>query len=230
MRKCLWIIGLVVFVVPAWAGTLDFAGSASPGQGLLSFTPGNGNTLTIGAGNGTNGATVTDLFTSFGLCGGDCTIVSGYATLTSGAETGGSAGGSIFSYTFGSGGTLDIYGGIPSQGISTGSLLFSSSFSSASFTGSGAVGTFSADVDLGSIFLDPSLGAYNFTVGDTTEVSFRITSTCGTGGGCSGPIVLSDTTLIVPEPYGLPLFGIGLLSLAAVANRKSVVLGKWHDQ
>src|SRR5208337_2989314 len=55
-------------------GVLQFFGNNPAGQGALSFTPGVGNPLTIGAGKGANGGLITDFFNGAGVCGGDCTI------------------------------------------------------------------------------------------------------------------------------------------------------------
>jgi len=44
-------------------------------------------------------------------------ILKDSSSLTSGPETGGSAGGGTFSYNFGAGGSLDIIGEIPALGI-----------------------------------------------------------------------------------------------------------------
>jgi hypothetical protein len=80
---------------PLWANTVVFDGLSASGQGSLAFTPGIGNTLVIGAGNGAAGAPVTDFFII--PAGSISSIVGGYLTLTSGPETSGSAGGGIFS-------------------------------------------------------------------------------------------------------------------------------------
>ena len=85
----------LTLAAPAWAGSLQFHGNSfvNGGEGTLSFTPGLGNDLTISAGNGGNGALITDFFSTGGasICGGDCPIIGGYMTLTTGGETGGSA-------------------------------------------------------------------------------------------------------------------------------------------
>ena len=92
----------LTLAAPAWAGSLQFHGNDFARAGALSFTPGLGNALTISAGGGGNGAMVTDfLYQLPGICGGDCSIVGGYMTLTTGGETGGMTGGGSFNYVFG---------------------------------------------------------------------------------------------------------------------------------
>src|SRR5208282_5526736 len=109
---CTMLAAFLMSGIPAWAGVvlpgvLQFFGNSPGGQGLLSFTPGIGDTLTIGAGNGGNGGLITDLFNGVGLCGGDCGVTGGYLTLTSGGEVTGTNGGGLAYYTFGAGGTVD---------------------------------------------------------------------------------------------------------------------------
>ena len=106
---CAILATCLVIVVPAWAGTLQFTGTDFAGQGALNFNPGLGNDLTIGPGSGGQGALITDLVNNLFICGGDCAITGGYLTLTSGGETSGSAGGGAFTYTFGAGGTIQIW-------------------------------------------------------------------------------------------------------------------------
>src|SRR5208283_3747748 len=126
--------------VPAWAGTFDcasppagalcFHGISPPSQGLLSFTPvvGTG-VLTIGAGNGANGGLITDVLGIVPpVCGGDCTVLNGYLTLTSGTEQSGIGIGNGVLYTFNAGGIVRIVGGIPVLGIPSGSTLFTATF------------------------------------------------------------------------------------------------------
>jgi hypothetical protein len=104
---------------------LDFEGNGShlSQQGLFSFTPGVGNTLTIGAGYGGNGAQIADLINDVNLCSGDCNVIDGYLTLTSGKET--SFGGN---YQFGAGGSLQIFGEIPSLGLDSSVTLLDAQF------------------------------------------------------------------------------------------------------
>ena len=117
----------------------------------MSFTPGLGNDLTISAGNGGNGALITDLFSTGGasVCGGDCAIVGGYMTLTTGGETGGSAGGGLFAYNFATGGTIKITGEIPTLGINSPTVLFTATLGMGTFNGGGSMGSVTAGIQLG---------------------------------------------------------------------------------
>ena len=191
LTLCAILATCLALGVPAWAGTLQFQGTDLNGQGALSFTPGMGNDLTIGAGNGGSGALITDLINNLGICGGDCGIMGGYLTLTTGGQTGGSGGGGSFTYTFGAGGSLDIFGKIPSQGINNSSLLFSATFlPGAIFTGAGQVGSYVASLNLASIFLNPNLGTYNYGAGASDDISFSLNPGCSMGGMCTDRLII----------------------------------------
>src|SRR5271157_4411198 len=181
-RRLLLFVALVACLAvagPAWAGSLQFHGNDFPvGQGALSFTPGIGNDLTIGPGGGVQGALVTDFFSQT-QCGGDCQIIGGYMTLATGGETGGSAGGGAFNYTFGAGGNIEIFGKIPLLGINSSTLLFSASFVGGSFSGSSTVGSIIASINLASIVLNPALGIYHYSGTNNNDISFSISSSCG---------------------------------------------------
>jgi PEP-CTERM motif len=210
---------------PAWAGTVTFNGFISTGQGLLSFTPGLGNSLTIGAGNGGNGALVTDFINSgIGppICGGDCSIVGGYLTLTSGPETSGFSGGGIFSYNFGAGGNVKVIGEIPTLGINSPTVLFMASLlPGTTFSGAGSVGSFLGQLNLASIVLAPQLGTYHYTGGSNDDLSFGISPSCATGGACTGSLVQSTTSLqTIPEPATLSVLGVGLFTFGAGLRRR----------
>jgi len=207
---------------PAWAGSLVFEGSViPPGEGKLSFTPGAGNALTIGAGNGANGAVVTDLENTVGLCGGMCSIVGGYLTLTTGGETSGMAGGGTFLYMFGSGGNVKITGEIPILGIVAPTTLLSATFDNGTWVGGGTVGSLTAGINLASIVLAPELGKYHYTGANTNDIGFDITASCGAGGKCTGRLIDSHTTLeTIPEPATLSVLGVGLFTFGTGLRRR----------
>src|SRR5271157_2609723 len=108
---------------PVWAGTLQFTGDNFTGQGLLSFNPGAGAQLTIGAGNGANGALITAFLNTEQVCAGNCAITAGYLTLTTGTEASQTFFPGGVAYTFNSGGSINVIGGIPFLGIARGSPL-----------------------------------------------------------------------------------------------------------
>jgi hypothetical protein len=227
MQKSLWMVTVLILFVAivapnAQAQTLFFSGSGS--QGELSFIPGVGNVLTIGAGSGGNGALIDLLNNNAGLCGGFCSITNGYMTLTTGTVSYSFSGAGDFYYTFGSGGTIDIFGGIPSLSIGPSSLLLSASFlSGAEFYNVGTLGLLYGNPNLGSISLNPALGTYNYTGAVMLEDSFPVNPTCGSGGICTQPISQSEIELDyspAPEPSSLVLFGTGLLGLTGVTRRK----------
>jgi len=227
VRRLTLLAALLVcmaFTATAWAGTVTFNGFSLNGQGALNFTPGLGNSLTIGAGNGGNGALVTDFFSNFGggLCGGDCSIVGGYLTLTTGPETSGFAGGGVFSYNFGAGGVLDIFGKIPALGINSNTLLLTASFlPGTAFSGAGTVGSVLGQINLASIMLAPQLGVYKFTGASNDDLSFNINPGCATGGHCTGSLIQSTTALqAIPEPATLSVLGVGLFAFGAGLRKK----------
>jgi hypothetical protein len=228
VRKVLLLAALVVCLTltcPVWAGTLTFNGFMVNGQGLLSFSPGIGNTLTIGAGNGANGALVSNLLENVGLAcpGGNCPIMSGFLTLTTGPETGGSSGGGIFSYNFGAGGLVKIIGAIPTLGINNpNTVLFSASLlPGTTFSGAGSVASVIGQLNLASIMLAAQLGSYHFTGGSNDDLSFNINPGCSTGGPCTGSLVQSTTALqTIPEPATLSILGVGLFTFGAGLRRR----------
>jgi len=228
LHKCILLCALIAFLAlagPVWAGTLEFHGDNSAGQGTLSFTPGVGDSLTLSAGAGGNGALITDFFNSYGICGGDCSVIGGYMTLSTGGQlacgVGGCTGNGAFNYTFGAGGNIKVVGEIPTLGINTPTLLFTASFVSGSFAGTGTVASVVAGISLASIVLAPQLGLYKYSGADNDDIVFKVSSTCSTGGACSGTITESDTPFqTIPEPATLSVLGVGLFTFGAGLGRK----------
>ncbi len=216
----------MVLAISAWAGNLQFHGNDFGGQGTLSFTPGLGDSLTVTAGAGGNGALITDFFSSYGTCGGDCSVVGGYMTLSTGGQlacpAGGCAAGGAFNYSFGAGGNIKIVGEIPTLGINTPTVLFTASFLSGSFLGTGGVASVVAGINLASVALAPQLGLFTFYSGsDNDDIAFNVSPTCSSGGVCSGMIIESDTSFqTIPEPSALSVLGGGLFIFAAGLRRR----------
>ena len=207
---------------PAWAGSFQFHGNDFAGQGTLTFTPGMGNTLSIGAGNGGTGALITDFFSPNGICGGDCPIIGGYMTLTTGGTTGSFVAGGAFGYMFAPGGTITITGEIPLLGINTPTALLTASLTNATFAGSGSVGSFVAGINLASITLAAQLGTYKYSGAGNDEISFNLSPSCSAGGVCSGTLIQSDSTFqTVPEPATLSILDVGLFTTGAGLRRRS---------
>jgi hypothetical protein len=158
------------------------------------------------------------------LCGGDCKIIGGFLTLTTGPETGGFANGSTWSYSFGAGGNLKITGEIPILGINSPTVLFTATLLPGTvFSGAGTVGSFIGQLNLASIMLAPQLGTYHFTGGSNDELSILINPECESGGICSGVMVQSLTTLQgipIPEPPLLSVLSVGLFTLGAGLYRR----------
>jgi hypothetical protein len=222
----------LALAVPACAGTLQFNGLNPNGQGALSFTPGIGNTLTIGAGDGGSGGLETDFFNTFGFCTGDCNIVGGYVTLTTGPQTGGFANGSIWSYHYGAGGTLTITGEIPSMGIKSPTVLLTANFlPGTTFSGAGTVGSFVGQINLASIGLAAQLGTYHYSGASNDELSVSINPGCANGGMCTGTVIQSLTTVqTIPEPGSVSVIGVGLILSAAGLYRRAARTKRlvWH--
>jgi PEP-CTERM motif len=232
---CTMLVACLMLGIPAWAGivpagALQFTDNGVGTQGLLSFTPGVGTgVLTIGVGNGGLGGLMTDLLNGVGLCAGDCAIVGGYLTLTSGLETSGVVQGTGVLYTFGALGSLSIYGGLPALGIPLGSLLLTAPFLAGDTfnvvpSGLTATGTFQGPLDYSNILVNPALGAYTFTSGSNMETSMDLNLSCATlNNACSGsvdPTVQVQTP--VPEPGTLSLLGAGLFTFGVRLRSRGI--------
>jgi len=221
VRKLTLLTMCLALSSPVWAGTLQFAGNDISGQGLLSFTPGAGAELTIGSGNGGNGALITDFLNTTGVCSGNCSITAGYLTLTTGTEASSTFFPGGVSYTFNSGGSIKVIGGIPFLGIANGGTLFSATFGpGGGIAIFGDSGSFGGGMNLASIVLNPLLGAYEFSAGHDNEFAFNFDPACATGGSCTGTISQSTLQLAIPEPATLSVLGAGLFAFGAGLRRK----------
>jgi hypothetical protein len=226
VRRLTLLAGVVVCLAlssPVWAGNLTFDGT-SQGQGLMSFTPGAGDTLTIGSDGVNLGALVNELFLPIPQCaGGECAVTNGYLTMTSGAQT------SVIipgvEWGFGPGGSATIFGKIPALGINSVSALLSFSYSNgATFSVFGSGGIYAGTVNLSSIVLAPllhlALGGVGFTGGDNDEIAFAISELCSSG-VCKGDVTTADTSLqYITEPATLCGLGAGLLVFGTGLRRK----------
>jgi len=218
---CAVMVLCLAFAGPAWAGALQFTGDNLSGQGLLSFTPGAGAQLTIGSGNGGNGALITDFLNGAGVCSGNCSITAGYLTLTTGTEASSTFFPGGVTYGFNSGGSIKITGGIPLLSIANGSTLFSANFlPGGEITIFGGSGSFAGGVNLASVVLNPLLGTYQFSAGHDNDFAFNIDPACATGGSCTGTISQSTLQLMIPEPATLSVLGVGLFAFGAGLRRK----------
>ncbi|MGD0301653.1 MAG: hypothetical protein ABSE86_31640 [Bryobacteraceae bacterium] len=177
-----------------------------------------GNTITLGAGDGGNGSEIADLINDVNLCGGDCEVIDGYLTLTSGKQTS-----SRGNYVFGAGGSLQIFGEIPSLGLDSPVTLLDAQLAGGLFQPffSGSP-LFIGDIDPESVTLDPVLGSYSFLSLASYMTFFAdVDPMCFTVGEYTGASFLPKVTLsTVPEP-ALPLLVIGVLGLAVLARRST---------
>jgi len=224
---CVMLTTCVALVGSAWAGTIEFTGVNVNGQGTLNFDPGAvGNTLTIGAGGGGNGALIQTLLDTVGLCGGTgCSVAAGFLTLTSGGYLGGGGcSGGNCAYNFGAGGMIDVFGSVTtSLGTSTGHL-FTATFTKGAFDVAGTVGTYNGGLSIPSItFFGPAFGKYTFTGGSGDAITISLNTGCGGGGKCTGLVdqaSASVQTITIAEPATMSVLGTGLLALGTGLRRK----------
>jgi hypothetical protein len=217
------LIGCLTLLVYPASAALIFSGLNNPGQGLMTFSPGIGNSLVVGSGNGGKGALITNLFNSNGLCNGNCGIDGGYLTLTTGGETSGFACCGGWHYWYDGGGSVEIWGAIPDLGINTVSELFSAQFLPlGQFDGIDGLGGLLASIDPKSVHLNAALGKYQI-VSPWMEQVFLPVHGCGDGSDCSGPAQITNVqmqTEVVPEPTSLVLLGSGVIALGSKLRRR----------
>jgi hypothetical protein len=220
MATGLWVMGL--FVAPAsMAAEIDFNLSA-PTSGIISYTGGSSALIgsnievdnVVGLSTPAN-ANVTSVCLS-------CLLNFNSGTLTgSGPQNGGW-------WSFGSGGTISITGGVQLQGgtdIPLGTTLLTGSFNNAFVQDLGTqfkvtFGSFTdtKNVDLLSYYGLP-LGLYNGAL----TLLFAAPDN-GAGSAFTSTSVFSGNVVNAPAPVPLPaaawLFGSGLIGLAGVLRKK----------
>ncbi len=228
MRKLLGVIvlGLALCCTALWGEpTIDFAGS---GIGGTIGSAGLGNPV-IGSGILIGNLTGFGVPVNQGSHTVTGTSPSGTGTLTfqTGNLTSVENYGSLYVYTFGSGGTFTIQGNVPDAGIGGNAVLMSGSFYDGSFTitdtGAGYLVAFqggggdATNADLLSYFGLPGT-PFRFT---GFSFATQLSGDVGANGAFGGTALSTDiVNTAAPEPSALLLLGSCLLVVGGLLRRK----------
>jgi hypothetical protein len=205
MKKFLWLAVLALAMPMAtWANSTTLVFQNTGGKMTT-----NGTTLTL------TGSTLTSL-TDLG--GTTYTGSLGTVSFTTGALTSGSLGNSAL---FGTGGSFTIVGN-GSNGIPAGTL-FTGSFVNANW-----VGTFNPKGDKGlgnwtyvlTANVQGTLSNGSPASGVSLQFTFDVPNSKPFGSGQTVRLKNGVTTVTVPEPGTLTLFGTGLVGLAGLIRRR----------
>jgi len=205
---------LVVISATTNAATINF-GINAPTAGTISYEGGAASLI----GSGIDVDSIVGLDTPSNS-GTPVTCNACILEFTSGANTG--------DWDFGTGGSINIVGGVSDASIGGGSTLLTGTFDSASVFVVGG-GTFNFKI-LGASFVDqkhPDLLAYfGLPAGDYLgglNISFSMNGSPSVGDAFTSNQLFSGNVVNspVPVPAAVWLFGSGLLGLAGIARRKN---------